>query len=150
MSRIKDKALTLALAGKAVEVGVWFASLGLPPPLNINLADFVLDIASGEIRTALEDGQQTRQRCIAAAKDHLEESPEGFGADILDSNALSTVPGEVSPRAPVPQGLNPTANAMAASACDGFLPFKYRTKPSCMWLWFSGMMMNMPPIWLDE
>lgn len=68
-----------------MEVGQWFSGLGLPPPININLADFVLDLASGEDIVTYETGEHSRLRCIAAAETFKEEHPEGFCVDVLDT-----------------------------------------------------------------
>ena len=71
----------LQFVGKAMDVGQWFTLLNLPPPRNINLADFVLDIASGEIPTTSEEGGETRKRCLLAAEAYLKKNPQGYGTD---------------------------------------------------------------------
>lgn len=76
-----------------MKVGRWFTQLDLPPPNGINLADFILDIACGDMQTSKESGEDVRKRCIAQTEEYLRQSPEGYGVDPLWSLATSPLAG---------------------------------------------------------
>jgi hypothetical protein len=61
-----------------MEAGKWFGRLGYQLPHGISQADFIVDIASGEVSTAKIGGKDARLHCIACAEKFLEAHPDGY------------------------------------------------------------------------
>ena len=62
----------------------------------MNTADYFLDIASGDLPSRYETGEEIRLRCLKAAETYLKEHPEGFMTQPDKSQALSSI-SNVSP-----------------------------------------------------
>lgn len=58
----------------------------------MNTADWLLDIASGQLQGSCETGDNTRLRCLKAAEDYLKQHPEGFMNSPDESQDLSSLP----------------------------------------------------------
>ena len=58
----------------------------------MNTADYFMDIASIDLASSIERGENVRLRCLQAAKDYLQKHPEGFMNSLDNSQALSSVP----------------------------------------------------------
>lgn len=60
-------------------------------PFGVNAADFILDMASGEVYSKKLDGEESRLHCIQCTEHYLPHRPAGFiaggdlGEDILGS-----------------------------------------------------------------
>ena len=59
----------------------WFHKLGYTIPYLINAADFILDLASGDVSTAKITGADSRVHLISCAERFLTEHPGGYQAD---------------------------------------------------------------------
>ncbi|KAL3156013.1 hypothetical protein ABBQ32_013001 [Trebouxia sp. C0010 RCD-2024] len=59
----------------------WFHKLGYTIPYLINAADFILDLASGDVSTKKVSGAESRLHLIACAERFLEDRPGGYHAD---------------------------------------------------------------------
>lgn len=84
--------------GQGSAAGPWFTALGHPVPYGVNVADFMLDISSGEALPILEmkkskdgstqaeyTGEASRVRCIEISERYLEENPDGYVLDGVPS-----------------------------------------------------------------
>lgn len=58
--------------------GRWFGRLGYSLPLGISQADFIVDIASGDVATLKISGEDARLHCIACAEKFLQAHPAGY------------------------------------------------------------------------
>lgn len=55
--------------------------MGYTMPYGISMADFILDLASGDVYTKKLDGEASRKHLIACADRYLESHPGGYQAD---------------------------------------------------------------------
>ena len=62
----------------------WYSKLGYTMPYGVNMADFILDLASGVVTTTKLDGNESRLHCIACAETYLSARPLGYiqGGDV--------------------------------------------------------------------
>lgn len=69
-------------AGQADKVADWYNSLGFVMPYGVNAADFILDLASGDVRNDSMDGEESREFLIAAYEQYSKDWPQydGFKA----------------------------------------------------------------------
>lgn len=102
--------------GDGIATAHWFGSLGYPVPFGINIADFMLDIASGEVPLATmiknknddgsknnsddsggwsagERGEQARLKLIKQAKKFLTQHPEGYRATYANGGTMPDLNG---------------------------------------------------------
>jgi len=103
--------------GDGIATAHWFGSLGYPVPFGINIADFMLDIASGEVPLATmmkdkngesknnndsdgsggwsagERGQQARLKLVKQAKKFLTQHPEGYRATYANDETMPDLNG---------------------------------------------------------
>lgn len=65
----------------------WYSKLGYTMPYGVNMADFILDLASGVVTTKKLDGEESRVHCIACAERYLATRPLGYmaGGDLSES-----------------------------------------------------------------
>lgn len=81
-----DKLLLLS-EGHAIYYGdaqlatEWFHKLGYTLPYQINAADFILDLASGDVSTQKVSGPESKQHLIACAETFLSNNSEGYHAN---------------------------------------------------------------------
>ena len=54
--------------GRASLAADWFHRLGFSMPFGVNTADFILDLASGDVSTRKLKGQESRLHLIACAE----------------------------------------------------------------------------------
>lgn len=77
--------------GSADQAVDYFDCIGYPIPPRVNAADFLLDLASGEVSSKLRDGEHSRRHLIAITEAFLSERPlEGFDAN-ADPDAMDAV-----------------------------------------------------------
>jgi ABC-type multidrug transport system ATPase subunit len=99
--------------GDGIATAHWFGALGCPVPFGVNIADFMLDIASGEVPLATmikdkngdenknnndsddsggwsdgERGQQARLKLVKQAKKFLTQHPEGYRATYANDGTM--------------------------------------------------------------
>ncbi|GAQ77731.1 ABC transporter G family [Klebsormidium nitens] len=67
--------------GEGQKAAEWFEKLGYKMPYGINTADFILDLASGDVATHKLKGEGTRQHLIQCAEKYLGANPGGFRRD---------------------------------------------------------------------
>lgn len=72
--------------GEGQKAAEWFEKLGYKMPYGINTADFILDLASGDVATRKLQGEGTRQHLIQCSEKYLAANPEGFRRDGKDLN----------------------------------------------------------------
>ena len=70
--------------GEAQAVAEWFQRLGYAMPYGVNSADFILDMASGDVYTKKLDGEESRKHCIACSEHYLQARSRGYlqGGDL--------------------------------------------------------------------
>jgi hypothetical protein len=73
-------------SGEGQKAAEWFEKLGYKMPYGINTADFILDLASGDVATRKLQGEGTRQHLIQCAEKYLAANPGGFRADGKELN----------------------------------------------------------------
>lgn len=56
----------------------WFRQQSYPVPYGMNVADFILDIANGDVEGGELDGEQSREHLLKSMTDYLETRPLGF------------------------------------------------------------------------
>ena len=71
-----------ASVGQATAAAEWFHHLGYTMPYGISMADFILDLASGDVYTKKLDGEASRKHLIACADKYLENHPGGYSANV--------------------------------------------------------------------
>ena len=72
--------------GEAQAVAEWFQRLGYAMPYGVNSADFILDMASGDVYTKKLDGEESRKHCIECSEHYLQHRPCGYlqGGDLSE------------------------------------------------------------------
>ena len=72
--------------GEAQAVAEWFQRLGYAMPYGVNSADFILDMASGDVYTKKLDGEESRKHCIECSEHYLQHRPRGYlqGGDLSE------------------------------------------------------------------
>lgn len=75
--------------GKGSESAPWFERLGVPCPFGVNIADWILDLASGEVTGKNRTGEEMRQRLITVSEQFLEQDPSGYKGGAFDVPAMS-------------------------------------------------------------
>lgn len=87
--------------GEAQAVAEWFQRLGYPMPYGVNSADFILDMASGDVYTKKLDGEESRKHCIECSERYLQHRSHGYlqGGDLSEELLGSELYGaaEVAP-----------------------------------------------------
>jgi energy-coupling factor transporter ATP-binding protein EcfA2 len=127
-----DKVLLLsqgraAYYGAAAAAGEWCAQLGHPVPFGTNLADWLLDLSSGEVEApggggkggegpeAEARGEEERGRLVATAEAFLRAHPDGFaqgmGVDKVDKVDAAAAAGD--------DGGAESLGSRASSAAEG-------------------------------
>eukprot|EP00210_Caulerpa_lentillifera_P005992 g5727.t1 len=56
----------------------WFDRHGYPLPYGVNVAEFILDIANGDISGESLDGESSRVHLVDQMTDYLKKNPQGF------------------------------------------------------------------------
>ncbi len=65
--------------GKANAAADWFEQVGFPMPYGVNSADFILDLASGDVESAAKgSGENGRTYMIACSEEYLKAKPRGY------------------------------------------------------------------------
>ncbi|KAK9821260.1 hypothetical protein WJX74_004512 [Apatococcus lobatus] len=65
--------------GMSDQVDTWFDHLGYTLPYKINIADFILDLASADVTKINRDGEQSRQFLIKCSEAYMQRHPtNGF------------------------------------------------------------------------
>ncbi|GMH34285.1 hypothetical protein BSKO_02119 [Bryopsis sp. KO-2023] len=74
--------------GDAKLVMGWFQKLGQPLPLGVNIADFILDLANGDINDEERSGDECRQEFISAFLSYSTKHHQGVTceSDIINFN----------------------------------------------------------------
>jgi hypothetical protein len=78
--------ISYSSSGEGQKAAEWFEKLGYKMPYGINTADFILDLASGDVATRKLQGEGTRQHLIQCAEKYLAANPGGFRADGKELN----------------------------------------------------------------
>ncbi|KDD73900.1 hypothetical protein H632_c1747p0 [Helicosporidium sp. ATCC 50920] len=112
--------------GRSADVVDWCDRLGCPVPFGTNLADYILDLASGDAGegAALGQGEALRRRIVLACERHLASGPAlGYvrGAALEGSVGLDGRGGE-SFQGEAPQGGAPKGEAPQGGAPKGSDP----------------------------
>jgi hypothetical protein len=74
------------LSAQASQAAEWFYHVGYTMPYGVNVADFILDLASGDVFSKKRDGEESRKHLIAVSEKFLTgNSVHGYvkGAYIL-------------------------------------------------------------------
>ncbi|KAI7845331.1 hypothetical protein COHA_001172 [Chlorella ohadii] len=74
--------------GKGGEAAHWFDRLGFACPFGTNIADWILDLASGEVAGKHPSGEEARLHLIACSEQFLEQEPGGYCGGELDAFGL--------------------------------------------------------------
>lgn len=56
----------------------WFQKQGFPMPYGVNVAEYILDLANGDIEGQNMNGEESRKYLIEGMKDYLNSNPRGF------------------------------------------------------------------------
>ncbi|GAB4821556.1 hypothetical protein N2152v2_008602 [Parachlorella kessleri] len=64
--------------GQGAAAAEWFGQLGVQLPYGVNVADFLLDIASGEIVGKERSDEEARVHLVEVSETFLAEHPEGY------------------------------------------------------------------------
>lgn len=88
-SRLYQKLDTLLLLsegqrlyyGDAKLVMGWFQALGRPVPLGVNIADFILDLANGDLVDDHKTGEESRQELVASFLAFAGQRTTGIGSE---------------------------------------------------------------------
>ncbi|KAI7836411.1 hypothetical protein COHA_009711 [Chlorella ohadii] len=80
--------------GQAAMAAAWFGSLGYSLPFGSSLADFILDLASGDVGTQDRDGEASRVHLIEAAEAFLAQHPQEGYCGQQHSGAAATAADE--------------------------------------------------------
>ncbi|KAA6416809.1 hypothetical protein WJX79_011032 [Trebouxia sp. C0005] len=96
----------------------WFHKLGYTIPYLINAADFILDLASGDVSTKKISGADSRLHLINCAERFLTEHPGGYQADSkVSENVLgSELWNAAQSRRNLTGGTQPTMNPLDEAA----------------------------------
>ena len=105
--------------GSAPQAVDYFDQIGYPIPPRVNAADFLLDLASGEVSSKLRDGENSRKHLIAVTEAFLVKRPmQGFDPG-NDAEAIEAVKHLAA------EGSSPDLHARAAKVK---LPVMYSSK----------------------
>lgn len=98
----------------------WFHKLGYTIPYLINAADFILDLASGDVSTKKISGADSRLHLINCAERFLTEHPGGYQADSKVSEHVlgSELWNAAQSRRNLDGGSQPTMNPLDEAAKD--------------------------------
>ncbi|KAL4427647.1 hypothetical protein ABPG75_001736 [Micractinium tetrahymenae] len=75
--------------GKGGEAAAWFQQLGVPCPFGVNIADWILDLASGEVVGKQKTGEDMRLHLVACSEQFLQQEPAGYAGGAVDVPALT-------------------------------------------------------------
>ncbi|KAL4444675.1 hypothetical protein ABPG77_002492 [Micractinium sp. CCAP 211/92] len=75
--------------GKGSEAAPWFAHLGVPCPFGVNIADWILDLASGEVAGKHKTGEDMRQHLVTCSEQFLQQEPSGYAGGAFTVPALT-------------------------------------------------------------
>ncbi|KAL4855816.1 ABC transporter G family member 22 [Chlorella vulgaris] len=89
--------------GKGSQAAHWFERLGVACPYGVNIADWILDLASGEVTGKEKTGEEQRLHLISVSEQYLEQQPGGYmggGIDVEAFHSSGPIPSASRSRTP--------------------------------------------------
>eukprot|EP00884_Botryococcus_braunii_P016367 jgi/Botrbrau1/3413/Bobra.0337s0046.1 len=103
--------------GPAQEADAFFSSLGYRLPYRVNIADFILDLASSDVALGKRSGEESRQFLIECSERYLQQfQTDGYGVGPDENRLLAQIREDVEAgRSPPVESISAAANASKAA-----------------------------------